>query len=389
MASVGFSKTGFGKSASLETILPPGGTAGALLVSNSGSTWSSAVLGSVAGSFPKWDGAAWADSVGGKNYLNTDVVGAALVNTTPTDGVGSNTVQYSGILRLGGRAWKANATAADQQHDYGLQVRTTTGGAASTAALHMLYSAAGGVYTSVYNLSQTGIISCSGRVSAAGGTLQLYNAYADYGITVDALINTNTRALALWRTSMADTAGTVATYAGTGSSTGVYANRATIRLLSVGVGRASATAAWLERVAAFMDGSILQSGTLLNASSAPIPNAAIYWQRPNVEVVTLTQTAYTDTAMEIPAGATLYGISGFSRTKPATAATVDVGIDGATTRFATGVSLTAGGNFSVTLVPIVYAIATKIRLTFNASPTDDAGRIVIAIHYHLMTAPAA
>ncbi|KKM75733.1 hypothetical protein LCGC14_1387280 [marine sediment metagenome] len=109
------------------------------------------------------------------------------------------------------------------------------------------------------------------------------------------------------------------------------------------------------------------------------------------ELTTVAAAAFTDTAIEIPANSVVVGVSVRVTVALAGTATMDVGIAGGTTRFATGVS-TSENATDVGLTDAfkaVYTSATKIRLTPNTSPSDTLGRVRVTIHYIDLTAPTS
>jgi hypothetical protein len=355
---------------------------------------------SAVGDMAKWTGTAWAMSVGAKDYRTTDVVGQAFVNTTPST-VGT-TVQYSGITKLGGTAWKSDVTAASQTQDFGLQVRPATGAASTTGTMHVLYSNNGAAWGTVFRFGSDGVfyLGASGSANYLSTTNVLFGTYLflyggrNVGVGVGTALelrNSGDQPILIHSSARTDGAGNVFAHLGLTSATGLWTNRATMRLLSLGVGKSQATATWYERIGCYVDGSLWQSGALTDASGVPIANAGGMWSRPAVEVTTLAASAYTDTTITIPAGAVLDGISVFVRTGTTTAVNVAVGTAGTPTLF-TGVaplSLAPGSKLELTLVPVVYSVATAIRITPDTTPGDANGRIVICLHYHYMTAAAA
>jgi len=108
------------------------------------------------------------------------------------------------------------------------------------------------------------------------------------------------------------------------------------------------------------------------------------------EVTTMEQAAFTDTVITIPAFCHLIAVSGRVNAVAATTATYNIGIVGDTARFATSVADTATTTFAgIPDAHDEYATATKVRITPNASPTDDAGRIRIVVFYDLVTPPTS
>ena len=109
------------------------------------------------------------------------------------------------------------------------------------------------------------------------------------------------------------------------------------------------------------------------------------------ELTTIAAAATTDTTITIPAGARVLFVTTRVTVTIPTAATFDIGISGATTRFGTGISAAApttdiGNDGSV---DDVYAAATAIRITPNAVPATNAGRVRVTVHYFEATPPTS
>lgn len=101
------------------------------------------------------------------------------------------------------------------------------------------------------------------------------------------------------------------------------------------------------------------------------------------ELTTIAAAAFTDTAITIPIRARVLYVSVRVTTAIPTAATFDVGVSGATTRFGSGISTALdttdpGNNGSV---DTAYAVPTTIRITPNLTPAANTGRVRVTIHY--------
>ena len=107
------------------------------------------------------------------------------------------------------------------------------------------------------------------------------------------------------------------------------------------------------------------------------------------ELLTIAAAAATDTAILIPAGALVLGVTTRVTTVIPTAATYDVGVSGATTRYGSGFSTAATTTSASpgTTNPTIYAAATAIRITPNLTPAANTGRLRVTIHYLVLTAP--
>lgn len=92
---------------------------------------------------------------------------------------------------------------------------------------------------------------------------------------------------------------------------------------------------------------------------------------------TVAASAFTDMALTTVSGDMLIlAVSGRWLVQPGGAATADVGISGATTRYATGTSMVAASTFTGLADGVrYYSTAPTIRVTPNATPSDALGRL--------------
>lgn len=108
------------------------------------------------------------------------------------------------------------------------------------------------------------------------------------------------------------------------------------------------------------------------------------------EELTIAAAASSTTAIEIPAGAIAAAVSVRVTTVIPDAATFDVGVGGATTRYATGISVAANTTDKGTLDGLrYYAAGTPIVITPNTPPLSNTGRVRVSIHYLEVTAPTS
>jgi hypothetical protein len=113
------------------------------------------------------------------------------------------------------------------------------------------------------------------------------------------------------------------------------------------------------------------------------------------ELVTIAAAATTDTTANLlPANAIIEAVTARVTTVIPTAATFTVGDATTAARFATGVAAAAG----TTVVGLTHAdqaaaagpiqtTAAKIRITPNASPADNSGRVRVTVYYRQFVAP--
>lgn len=101
------------------------------------------------------------------------------------------------------------------------------------------------------------------------------------------------------------------------------------------------------------------------------------------ELTTIAAAAFTDTTILAPAAALILGVSVRVTTAIPTAATFDVGVAGATTRYCSGVTTTLNSNNAGcgTTNPTIYGSAVSIRITPNLTPGAATGVVRTTIHY--------
>lgn len=110
------------------------------------------------------------------------------------------------------------------------------------------------------------------------------------------------------------------------------------------------------------------------------------------ELHTLTAAATSDTGNLIGANSLVLGTSIRVTTEITGCATIDVGVAGATTRYGTGIALTAGTTNASpgTTNPTIYSAATPIRFTcVGGGASFTAGVIRTITHYIDLTAPTS
>lgn len=109
------------------------------------------------------------------------------------------------------------------------------------------------------------------------------------------------------------------------------------------------------------------------------------------ELTTIAAAATTDTAIQIPAQAVVFGVSTRVTVAIPTAATFTVtGATSGTTFNTAAVSTAANSTDQGTAAcPYKNGAAQAIRITPNASPATNVGRVRVTIHYYQITAPTS
>lgn len=105
------------------------------------------------------------------------------------------------------------------------------------------------------------------------------------------------------------------------------------------------------------------------------------------ELLTINAAASTDTTMTIPANAVVYGVSVRVTIVIPTAATFTVTGAVSTTAFQTGASVSTAADTTdagTKTCPYLNTAAQSIRITPNAQPANNTGRVRITIHYYFI-----
>lgn len=110
------------------------------------------------------------------------------------------------------------------------------------------------------------------------------------------------------------------------------------------------------------------------------------------EAHTLAAAATSDTTIQIPANSLVIGVTLRVTTTITGCATLDVGVAGATTRYGTGIALTANTtNVSPGITnPTIYASAVSLRFTaVGGGAAFTAGAIRVTLHLITLSAPTS
>lgn len=109
------------------------------------------------------------------------------------------------------------------------------------------------------------------------------------------------------------------------------------------------------------------------------------------ELTTIAAAASTDTTIQMPATSVVLAVSVRVTTVIPTAASFTVGDSGSAARFSTAaVSTAATSTDPGTKAGAYYnASALSIRITPNAQPADNTGRVRVTIYYYTVTPPTS
>lgn len=126
------------------------------------------------------------------------------------------------------------------------------------------------------------------------------------------------------------------------------------------------------------------TGTFTGTVGKAGANGQVVGIKQLTELTTIAAAATTDTAIQIPAGAIVLGVSVRVTTVIPTAATFTVIGASSSTAFQTGASVSTAATTTdagTKSCPYLNATAQAIRFTPNAQPADNTGRVRVTIHY--------
>ena len=324
------------------------------------------------------------DSVGAHAVGVAQTPGIVLENTTAA-ALGAQ--QYSRILVLGGRGWKTNDSSS-QIVRWGFQTRPIQGAANPTGVLDVMYSIAGGAWSTPVQITATpgiitSVVSASSRVEAgtAGSAQVSMRSLAAQGIGTTWGVDCTVAAspLHIIHGSRTDGAGNIVIASVYDRNAASITNAATMRLHSFGWTNSSD--AYTELAAVMADGAWRYNGGANGQYSAL---ASV------TELTTITNAAFTDTTIQIPADAICYAVSTRVTVQPPGTAVMDVGVAGATTRFGTGLPTDVNEiNTGTDDGMRYYSAVAAVRITPNGTPSDTTGRIRVTIHYFTVVPPTS
>lgn len=108
------------------------------------------------------------------------------------------------------------------------------------------------------------------------------------------------------------------------------------------------------------------------------------------ELTTIAAAAFTDTTFQIPAEAVVFGASVYVDVAIPTATTFSYGVAGATTRYGSGISTAiTTAHPGASDLPRHYPTLTKIRITPNATPATNVGRVRVTVPYYRIVPPSS
>lgn len=297
-------------------------------------------------------------NVNGIATTSTD--GLSLVNGT--DATAGVTQQYAPRLRFTGSAWNSGGNAAETD-SMAMELRTITQAGATKERLYFMSSIAGGAYADKAYINSDGAIVAthSVNVTDANGEIVAPDAGFIYFLTRAVLTSPANGQL-------------------------IISNNA-VNAGFLMDGTTDGSARFLTRAGA--DTAIVKASQFQNNNATN--GQSINMLQTLTELTTIAAAATTDTTIQMPANSVVLGVSVRVTVVIPTAATFTVGDSGSAARFSTtAVSAAATSTDPGTKAGAYYnASALSVRITPNATPASNTGRVRTTIYYYTVTPPTS
>lgn len=128
------------------------------------------------------------------------------------------------------------------------------------------------------------------------------------------------------------------------------------------------------------------------ARAYTLPNGQSFEEHALTELLTIAAAATSDTAIQIPLNAVVFGVSVRVTVVIPTAATFTVTGATSSTQFdvAGGVAVAANTtDVGTRNCPYKNGAAQAIRITPNLTPAANSGRVRVTVHYYTITPPTS
>lgn len=327
------------------------------------------------------------------------VTPAASVVVQNTTAAAAGAQQMSPAVDWVGQGWKTDATAASQEVRFRADVLPVQGTSAPTGAWRLGSLINGGAITNLLSVSPASVTSTvpiafnGGSVLDGIATANIIDVRNGASPQLINLYNTYTDASNYERLQIGAVAGNVYSIITQAAGTGAT------RDLRIGAG--GGYMLWNTSAQLLPDGANARSigsatipwatfyaGTSLNLAATNGQNLALQYL---TELTTIAASATTDTTIQMPAGAQIQSVSVRVTTVIPTAATFTVGDSGSAARFSTAaVSTAATSTDPGTKAGLYYnASALSVRITPNATPAANTGRVRVTIAYFTTTPPTS
>jgi len=330
--------------------------------------------------------------------------GAYLIGTTKAVAPAGISVQDSTAVVWSGSAWDTTQLTSDCL-DFACKL-VPTSGAATSATLQWGYrktagtpSTAGlgggsgtGNFATAMSLTSGGLLTANSLANAIGSWASGFSgSFGDISgpglSSADGFLMSGTasRANCFLNGTRTDGANNNVFSFAYRSAAATITNSATMRLVAFGwtATTAGPTYTYYEVASIRPNGDLFFNGGT-NGQSLAIKSLT---EETTVAVGETTK----DTTIQIPAGAVVLAVAGRVTTGSGVVSTVDIGVSGALTRYATGIDISAAGATWLGTMDATryYAAATAITITPNAALETNPAKLRITIHFYLPTAPTS
>lgn len=278
--------------------------------------------------------------------------------------------------------------------DVSLKWKTHGGGSigASGANSPNYVYAKSGVAVSAGTVQASGnILSTGGSLQAVGGRATVHYGGYNGGFGTTAGINvTTTDVPAIFVNSVrSDAASQIVNSHNWYRNAAYLTNPTTMRDVLVSWSKDASNK--VEMINGYYDGSFeLAAGNNTETNEGGLAHGAGIKFGNVQELLSIAAAASQASAIQVPAGAFVLGVSYYVVTQPSGTTSFDLGITGDTQRFGATISsaATTSGK-SIGDAHDEYAAATTLLVTPNTTPSAADGEIRLVIHYALITAPTS
>jgi hypothetical protein len=329
-----------------------------------------------AGDVAVYSGTAWVNGRRAWGIGTTSTPAIVLANTT--EAVSGAATQLSPAIQLTADTW--NVGTGRRASNFRIQNNPLS--SVNVVQLEILHSYDAGAYSSMLSLKVGQVSEFNGAVGCtyvrAGGA-PYFAANQNYGgLSFDGIFSLTDRMLGSVHTNRTDGANNIVVTSCYAKGSAIT-NAATMRLHQFSVSLSSGVNT---EVGSFRCNGDLFANQAVNGQALAIKTLT--------ELTTIAAAAHTDTAIEIPAHAIVLGVSALVQVAIPDAATVNVGTAATADLFVSGLSTVLGSSSAGTKAGALYnATAAAVRITPNASPTADTGRVRVTIHYIEITPPTS
>ena len=234
------------------------------------------------------------------------------------------------------------------------------------------FNAASTTWTQIIVSNSSNTASASANIVVSNNSGTDTTSYGCLGINSDSFSGTACAGDLPTATYLCNSSGDLAIGTNTANAVHFFANYAVTDAITI-----SAT-----NIPSIFNGNLMSAATT-NGQACQIQSLT--------ELTTIAAAATTDTAIQMPAGAIILGVSVRVTTAVTCTSTFTVGDSGSAARFSTAaVSKAVSTTDRGTKAGAYYnASALAVRITPDTTPSDNTGRVRVTIHYITVTPPTS